>query len=307
MDKIDKILERLAHISQPGLLILGLFGYFYTVLPVFQNQQLQEQTAKLEIEKTTIQEQLNSLLSQQASVKGDIALLREKLEREKAHSDQLVNDVAQLKNSAIAARSQAAEAEEKLRQELITLDASRWKLILIELLSIRLNSELKSTDDYYHTIANKNYGDSILVAGEFWPKPYESLLTAIDSISKKNKFPEFYPLALRAFVTSRKSVLQCEKPNFNALRDEYNAQISALEPIIDIELNQYIAGIKNDYTAKGHLVEITDDFLSDSRKMIQNSKRVQIQSDFTVKISYLRMDCTKKVDSIIDEMNKKWL
>lgn len=46
----DRLLIRLAHASQLGLLALGVFGYFYTVLPVYQKAVLDEEIAKKTIE-----------------------------------------------------------------------------------------------------------------------------------------------------------------------------------------------------------------------------------------------------------------
>lgn len=73
----DIWLQRIAHLTQVGLLCLGVFGYFYTVLPVFQNQQLQEQAARLELEKATAQRRLDELLAEQLEVQTEIVALRD--------------------------------------------------------------------------------------------------------------------------------------------------------------------------------------------------------------------------------------
>ena len=47
---LDIWLNRLSHLSQIGLLIIAVFGYFYTVVPFYQKSLLDEQIAQKEIE-----------------------------------------------------------------------------------------------------------------------------------------------------------------------------------------------------------------------------------------------------------------
>lgn len=63
--KIDIYLSRVGNLTQVGVLALAIFGYFYTVVPVFQNQKLQEDNAKLEIEKSKANKTLEDLQAQQ--------------------------------------------------------------------------------------------------------------------------------------------------------------------------------------------------------------------------------------------------
>lgn len=50
MSKIDIWSTRIANFSQLGVLILAVFGYFYTVLPVYQKSLLDEEIAKKTLE-----------------------------------------------------------------------------------------------------------------------------------------------------------------------------------------------------------------------------------------------------------------
>ena len=47
---LDIWLNRLSHLSQIGLLIIAVFGYFYTVVPLYQKSLLDEQIAQKEVE-----------------------------------------------------------------------------------------------------------------------------------------------------------------------------------------------------------------------------------------------------------------
>lgn len=70
MSKIDIWSSRIANFSQIGVLALAAFGYFYTVLPVYQKSLLDEEIAKktLELEsKDKKIEEFNKLLSVRSS------------------------------------------------------------------------------------------------------------------------------------------------------------------------------------------------------------------------------------------------
>jgi hypothetical protein len=57
--QVDIWLSRLSHFSQIGLLIVAVFGYVYTVIPVYQKSLLDEQIAKKELELKNIQLKLD--------------------------------------------------------------------------------------------------------------------------------------------------------------------------------------------------------------------------------------------------------
>lgn len=71
MSKIDIWSTRIANFSQVGVLALAVFGYFYTVLPVYQKSLLDEEIAKktLELEnKDKKIAEINKQLEERASV-----------------------------------------------------------------------------------------------------------------------------------------------------------------------------------------------------------------------------------------------
>lgn len=60
-NKIDLYLNRVCQISQLLLVGFAIFGYFYTVRPVYQNASLQESIAKKETELKTLQGKIDDL------------------------------------------------------------------------------------------------------------------------------------------------------------------------------------------------------------------------------------------------------
>ncbi|HEN3244398.1 TPA: hypothetical protein U5D43_001285 [Yersinia enterocolitica] len=62
-NKIDLYLNRASHASQLLLVCFAIFGYFYTVRPIYQNASLQESIAKKETELKSLQIKIDDLYS----------------------------------------------------------------------------------------------------------------------------------------------------------------------------------------------------------------------------------------------------
>ncbi|MBE7421657.1 MAG: hypothetical protein HS110_04395 [Zoogloeaceae bacterium] len=307
--KLDRYLQRLAHISQPGLLVLGLFGYFYTVVPVFQNQQLQEQTAKLELEKAAGERQLASLTAQQAKVREDIRVLQENWEKEKYRSARLATDVSMANNRESETRRQAAETETLLQRQLQILDKARWELVLLDFTFANFAPRYNSLVRSFNADSNKDFGTFIATAGDDWPQPYQTLLSAVETAEKKGtnrgEIPHSYYAELREFIKSNEPSLRCDKPNFEVMRDEYKAAIAALDPVIDAELEHKIDGIQKEYAEKGERVRITDDFRSKTRWSIRFGKVFSVENAFRDRLVAFRKVCDEKADRVVEKIRKE--
>jgi len=60
VNDIDKWIQRLAHLSQVGLLLLTVFGFFYTVIPLYQKAALDEAISKDEARLKALQITIDS-------------------------------------------------------------------------------------------------------------------------------------------------------------------------------------------------------------------------------------------------------
>jgi hypothetical protein len=223
--RLDSWLQRLANTSQPALLALGVFGYFYTVVPVFQNQQLQEQAAKLELEKGAAERQLASLVAQQSKVKQDIAQLQADWSRERARNTRLADDVAAAKERELLARRQGIEAQAKLQSELSGLEAARWELVLLDLSSAYYFPRLNAALSDYSAESEKVPGGFILAAGKKWPDSFTDLLAAVDVAASKSKgrseIPQSYYSELRELIAASESALRCSRPGLEGIYEQY--------------------------------------------------------------------------------------
>ncbi len=169
--KNESFLQKLSHVSQIGLLALGVFGYFYTVVPVFQNQQLQEQTAKLELEKTALEceksvsrQKLVMLKAQQYEVKQNIQLLQEKWKIEKNRNIQLMHNISESKTRELEAKFASMNAENILASEKKNLENTRWELILQTLNDTNV---LTILDQFDYSFGSKdNFENGIFILEE---------------------------------------------------------------------------------------------------------------------------------------------
>jgi septal ring factor EnvC (AmiA/AmiB activator) len=97
VSRTDLIFQRVAHASQLALVLLAIFGYFYTVLPVYQKSLLDEEIAKKTYE----------LRAMESRVTETKALLASR----SAEFNAMTNRVDELKNSADSARQRLARAQ----------------------------------------------------------------------------------------------------------------------------------------------------------------------------------------------------
>jgi hypothetical protein len=305
--KFDYYLQRTALLSQLGLLVLGTVGYFYTILPVFQHQLLQEQAANLEIEKHAAQKQLASLLKQQSTVKEDIQLLREKLEKEQTNNDLLTKTMSDLKVQKIDAENYAKNAEEKLRHDILKLeDSTRWKSFFSDFLQAynsldsvccRSNGHRTEfeTTEFVNTdgLRADQSGAFILEEEKYWPNPHEILLKAIIVENKKRQnYPKTYYDEMRAFVNKNESALECKKPNFNKIHAEFIAKLVASDAIISAKLDSHHNDLAIEQNPK-----LREKLLSIHRESIREKKLFQLKYLYLDKLGELRGICDDKVSN----------
>ena len=76
--EVDRWSNRAASWAQVATLVLVTFGYFYTVLPVYQKELLEEQSARLQIEKANIERDNKAALVATEFLQKDLAELKDK-------------------------------------------------------------------------------------------------------------------------------------------------------------------------------------------------------------------------------------
>lgn len=115
---IDRALRRIANASQLGLLALAVFGYFYTVVPVYEKTLLDEEIAKKTLELNSKEAQLRSKNEELAELNATVEMARNTLRRSQT-------EVGMLKGTV---REQYAELRPRLIREFQLLGSKLCKL-----------------------------------------------------------------------------------------------------------------------------------------------------------------------------------
>lgn len=267
---LDTWLSRASNLSQPLLLCLAVFGYFYTVMPVYQKELLSEQIAVREIELTRMKRAIDAtgptiqnLESQRATLETQLL----SLQKQRAEAESYVE--------LLKARQSTLEAKNK------ELDASRAKLVE-EVATAQASVKAFSMRTYHDSFAGSvdiQYLNGVTAPYEIVEAPtYEAiaayLLTPFSAVSST------LALGDSKFIESAKSVPR-------DVKDEYHAQIqAALESRKDtlarpqddinalfIHIKESLASATIDPAAKGRFNENLFKTKADLVKILQDSRK----------------------------------
>jgi hypothetical protein len=303
--------------SQIGMLLLVGFGYFYTVRPAFQYQLLQEQAAKLEIEKLESKKQLGNLEIAKTQIENDLDVLKETLSRKDAERHKLQTQLTQEHVKVDLAKKQIQEIKNKVSKELKALESTRWELLLLDFSDAYFLSERNEL--FSRLNRSEEFDEYLLNEQKSWPQSYENLSKSIDRISEKNKktnkFPKEYLIELHKIVDAQKSTLECNVVNFKLIAAQYYKETDGLtvnEDEINDKLEKYIAELVAESEKEGYKSIITDDFRKSVRKGFHREKEqtiklklYEIESKYRHEISKLREKCYKKGTDLIDQIKKE--
>lgn len=304
----DVWLERIAQISQPAILALGVFGYFYTVVPVFQNQKLEEETARLGLEKAASENELSSLARKQAVVRAELEAMKTRLAQERARGDQLAAEAERAKRQEVDARKASRDAEQELRAQIRDLDSTRREIAFLQFFWAHFVNSYSAISRRYPDEEGAEPGAFIIELEKVWPRPFEELLDAVGVGEKKRGretiIPSDYYEALRKEINSRHSSLVCAQPDFQQMHAQFLSEYSRLDNDVEIELTKRITALQSEYEKKGKLVEITGEYRESSRRSIRVGKRFEIEDKYRKKISRLMKECDEKRMNAVSDIRK---
>jgi hypothetical protein len=114
----DVVLQRFANASQLGVLILAVFGYFYTVLPIYQKSLLDEEIAKKTLQLNAMEAEFSAMNKKVVELRASANSAREGLGKAKA-------EVGKLRG---AVDTQYSELRPRLINDFIALANNSCKL-----------------------------------------------------------------------------------------------------------------------------------------------------------------------------------
>lgn len=123
--RFGRLGQKLANWSQVVMVGVVAWGYFYTVIPVFQKEKISEDLARLEIEKSSWQREIDRYREQVSASRLDIDRLN------RTRSD-LAQVVARLHAESDAAQARLKGSEEELTRAFEQLETTRASLIEAE-------------------------------------------------------------------------------------------------------------------------------------------------------------------------------
>jgi len=251
------------------MLLVVLFGYFFTVRPVFQLQLLEEQTAKLQLDAALAKEELALTEQQMAQAKEELdrinkALAAATIERIGLQQalQLAVADAQSAIRQAAAKETQLAEASSQLEStERALQDAKRREFRV----HVATNYVVAMTyeDISVRPVEWKNGAFIHILVGD-WPNPYQILMNEIQNVSAmfgtRIQLSDVDLEYLRSHFEARRLQLTCTTPDAQALGIELDNAIRAKETEVRAKTEKYVAEVRRDYAKPWRPVRITPEF-----------------------------------------------
>ncbi|MGM8568069.1 hypothetical protein ACS6Q6_04780 [Enterobacter hormaechei subsp. hormaechei] len=193
-NKIDVFLSRVSHVSQFVLVAFAIFGYFYTVRPIYQKEVLSEDIAKKEVELSKLK---TAMLSSQKSIEQNKALRKDlegsiaKLDLQYKESEEKLNSINhELKKTLNELNQQKIIAKRAVDANNKNLESVFWEnftgLVGVVYLS-------KSTDFVNNTLGDTK--SAYNTHGSLYLNPYDAISEALKDgnhnfISSSENVPE---------------------------------------------------------------------------------------------------------------------
>lgn len=256
----DVWLTRAASLSQPLLLVLAVFGYFYTVVPVYQKELLSEQIAAKEIELGKLQREIDASGPAMQRLQADRIVLEKQvrlLDTQKSDAERAVAEL-RLRQSVLEARNRdLEESRTRLASDVAASEARAYHDSFSGSVMIRYLAE---HPDAYKIVEAPSYE----AIEEFLLTPYSAVSATIaigdsrylESAGKVSRaVKDDYHAKVRAALEAGKDTLLRPHDDINALlgRIERGIAESAVDPTPSDRFNELR------YQTKTQLVKMLND------------------------------------------------
>ncbi|MBZ0334402.1 hypothetical protein [Marinobacter sp. AL4B] len=291
----EKFSTIFANLSQVLMLAVVLWGYFYTVVPVFQKEKLTEDLARLKIEKSRWEQEIDSYAN--------------KIQRTQEELSSLESDRDELENELIRIRSEKQQTEKALEQLAIREQTSREKLKttaealadaedqLYEQQRRRLLGKIPLSMEFVFLVNNTGNVFSIFkrdsvnaVADELkaaFIQPIRFVEKKLDELKEQanSASSEIYRnVQLRLLdefktgIQENASVLQCPEPNFQSWEAEFGRALTMGDEMVErcIDFHFKVRGEKEDWSQREISSLKSSDFWGEQRRIYSHSCSVAI-------------------------------
>ncbi|HDX8344373.1 TPA: hypothetical protein RQM99_000756 [Aeromonas dhakensis] len=289
VSRIDILLQRMAHLTQVALLVLGVLGYIFTVRPAFQNQILQEETSRLELEKRSLQKDIAKHKQKTIQLDKKKAFLEKELVAKSNQLDEIHLQIEKAKSDALNAKNKTVILEKVLRNAAKKIDRSSWEILKLEFktisrltiynLAIQQSADIKSVDDraFFFQLLND------------WVSPADILYAAVTNASRKNMntntIPDSFYQTLLSHIKESQSKYICKKPGLTELKNNYDNEI-----IVQKNLYKTVSN-KNINSSMKNMTDIINTTSDNFEKYIKNDITYKVRSDYNAKINEIKINC----------------
>lgn len=299
-------------VSQLAMLIVVLFGYIYTVKPVFQYQLLQENLASAELDRLEVEGQVEVLQAERDEAEQSLKDLENQISSIEAERAMLEGDLEEAKVRAMQAQSDASRLEGIVQEQLNELDVARWELLMLD-----FNRTHVINFRHRHWDANAlNLG--LMESERFpeylqryignWPDLLLTLQSSIERLREQNanepRYPESYIDEFSEFIASRKNELTCIEPPFSDLEASFQNRYSEIEGVVEEKTDEYIEGLIAEYREEGTRVLITDEIRDRQARLYRVMEEHKLDREFKGKVREYTERCRSVTYEVLAEFRE---
>lgn len=246
----EKYSAIIANFSQVVMLVVVVLGYFYTVLPVFQKEKLSEDLARLEVEKSRWEQEIESYARNIQRTQAELSLLEtDKYELEnsitriRSEKEQAERELEKLASREQISREKLnttadalADAENQLyeQQRLRLLGKTPISMELVFLMNNTGNTFSIFERDSASTVAD-GLASAFIQPIEFVYKKLDELQEQANSVSSEiyrnvqlRLIDEF-----KSGIQRNASVLQCPEPDFQSWEAEFGGALALGDEMVE--------------------------------------------------------------------------
>jgi hypothetical protein len=247
---IEKYSAIIANLSQLLMLVAVVLGYFYTVLPVFQKEKLTEDLARLEIEKSRWEQEIESYARNIQRTQAELSLLESDKHELENSLTQIRSEKEQAERTLEQLAGQEKVSKEKLKTTAVALadaenqlyEQQRLRLLSKTPVSMEFIFLLNNTGNIF-SIFERNSASTVadgLTAAfiqpiEFVDKKLDELKEQANSVSSDiyrnvqlRLIDEF-----KVGIQRNASVLQCPEPNFQSWEAEFGSALALGDEMVE--------------------------------------------------------------------------
>lgn len=293
-------------ISQAVMLIVVLFGYLYTVRPVFQHQLLQEQLASVELDRAEVEKQIKNLQYEKNEVESSLYKVRNQIDAVGAEREKLEDELRKASARTVRAQNDASRLEGIVQKQLGEIKGARWELFMIDFTFAHMNTRLKNSSR--DLSGYERFPEYLQRYRDEWPDPFKLLKSSIvglrDRRTSEPRYPESYINEFSEFIETRKGDLTCVNPPYDDLENDFRERSFEIEQIVKYKTDEYINNLVSEYRERGEQVRITDEFRAKTASSYRLTEEFNLEDELRSKVKKYLDSCRSSEQNVVTKFRR---